>query len=128
MRASVIDDAFAPVLDQVFQKLQRLRHLPVSLEKIGTRKPPHLVYLPPLTGLLLHKARVDSGHDLIELLTGNIIEKAVDLSDIRAHKLNVLDRSDWRLLVELRRGKTVSRHTLGQSPASGSSSLPFRST
>ena len=91
------------------------------------RKRPHLVYLPPLAGLLLHKARVDSGHNLIELLTGNIIERAIDFGDTRAHKLKVLDRKKWRSLPGLKRGETISRRTLGQSPASRSSSLPFQS-
>ena len=38
----------------------------------------HLVYLSPLTGLLLHEARVNSWHDLVEVLAGNIIERVVD--------------------------------------------------
>jgi len=54
----------------------------------------HLVYLSPLAGLLFHKTRVDSGHDLIELLTGNIIGEVLDMGDTQTHKLKVLHRRD----------------------------------
>ena len=68
----------------------------------------HFVYLSPLAGLLFHKTRVDGGHDLVELLTGNIIKKVLDTGDIPTYKLKVLHRRDWKLMAGLNRVETVS--------------------
>lgn len=85
----------------------------------------YLIYLSPLASLFFHEARVNGGHDLVEMLTGNIIETVAIMGDTQTHKLKVLRRSDLGILVGLKRAETGSRRTLGQFLASRSSSLPF---
>ena len=127
VRTGIIDNTFTPVLDQVFQELQCLRGYHVRQEGEVAHRYAHLVYLSPLTSLFLHIARVNGGHDFVELLAGNIIEKARGVDDGQTHKLKVLQRRGLTSLAGSKREETVFRHTLGQFLASMSSSLPFRS-
>lgn len=50
VRTSIINNPFAAVLDNVFEKLECF------------------VDLPPLAGFLFHKSTVDAGHDFVEVL------------------------------------------------------------
>lgn len=68
VRTGVVDNALAAVLDQILQQLQRLRGAVSSREREVYVTDADLVNLSPLACLLLHEARVDSGHDFIEVL------------------------------------------------------------
>ena len=73
VRSRVIDDAFRSVLDQKFEELKRL--LQSATWRLVSSGPSYFVYLPPFLGRLLGKALVHHGHDLVELLAGDVRDK-----------------------------------------------------